>query len=121
MNVFIKNSAALVFFGAALFGTAQAIASDDGDRQEANSDQTRQQQQVFRITGGGTTYPCTVPVTNLGTTAATCVDADITDLKTGEFVGRFTDALADAQFTPDGGFVITSTVTFRLPLGSPQQ
>ena len=117
MNTFIKNSAALVFFGATLFGTAQAIASDDDDRRESNRDRTRQQQQVLHITGGGTAYPCTVPVTDLGTTAATCVDAVITDLKTGEIVGRFTDALADAQFTPDGGFVITSTVTFRLPLG----
>lgn len=117
MNSFIKNSVVLAFFGATLLSAVQASARDDDDRREGNRDRTRQQQQVLHVTGGGAAYPCTVPVTNFGTTSAGCVDANITDLKTGEFVGIFTDALNDQQFTPDGGFVITSTSTFRLPLG----
>lgn len=118
MNSFIKKSALFTFFGSTLLlGALPAFASDDDDRREKR-DRPRVQQQVLHVTGGGAAYPCVVPATDLGTTVAGCVDADITDLKTGEFVGRFTDALNDQQFTPDGGFVITSTSTFRLPLGN---
>lgn len=117
MNSFIKKSVLLAFFGATVLGALPAVASDDDDRREGKRDRPRVQQQILHVTGGGAAYPCIVPATNFGTTTAGCVDADITDLKTGEFVGRFTDALNDQQFTPDGGFVITSTSTFRLALG----
>ena len=115
MSISIKKSVAFAFFGMALLSVVNAFAGDDeGNRSERH----RHQQQVLHVTGGGAAYPCAIPATELGTTTANCVDADITDLKTGEVVGVFTDALTDQQFTSDGGFVITSTSTFRLPLGN---
>jgi len=114
MNGLIKKTVACAFLGANLCAV-QAWASVDNGNQ---GNGTRHQQQVLHVTGGGAYYPCTIPATEFGTTTASCADADITDLKTGEVVGVFTDALADAQFTPDGGFVITATSTWHLPLGN---
>lgn len=110
MNAAMKKVLVCAFLGANACAVT-ALASDD------DSKEFRQQQQVLRITGGGAFYPCEIPATELGTTNGFCADADIIDLKTGEVVGTFTDALADQKDTPDGGFVITSTPTFRLPGG----
>ena len=105
----IKKLNGLIILGASILSCASVAFADEGEGNGRFS-----QQQVLRITGTGSFYPCEVPATDRGTTSAFCVDADITDLKTGEVVGKFTDALNDQDNTPDGGFVITSTARFRL-------
>lgn len=91
-------------------GTAQVQAQSDPER-------TFRSTMMFLVNGIRDSYPCDIPMTDEGTTTATCHDHEVIDLKTNRIIGTATDATADVVEV-DGGLVGTGTTTFRLDSGT---
>lgn len=72
---------------------------------------------LLLLTGIRRSYECEVPVTDRGSTTASCHDHEVIDLKTNKIIGYATDATIDVDQVGDG-LVGTGTTFFYLNEGT---
>lgn len=102
-----------------LLATASFARSEGSEGRSIGRDDefTRRVEFLWLLDGIRNTYECEIPVTDMGTTVATCHEHEIIDLRTNKIIGTAVDATADVDVVGDG-LVGTGTTTFYLPQGT---